>query len=213
MGSLQNNTSKLLIVSGASGTGKTTLCKLLVAEHPECQISISHTTRVARNYETNHKHYHFVSKKEFQTLISNDQFVEYAEVFGNYYGTAKTNIETALKEGKTLVFDIDIQGAFNIQKHHPQDSISIFLLPPSINELEKRLKNRASDDPETIRKRLKHSIFELENCLKYDYVFLNNDLESCYSMLVQVIQGEKLDDNQNRKLVNQLIEQGKSKNF
>ena len=196
---------KLFIVSGASGTGKTTLCKLLVAEHPKCKISVSFTTRKPRDYESNGVHYHFIDREVFEEKIKNEDFLEWAEVFGNYYGTCKKQIDSFLNEGFTPVFDIDRQGAVSLKKAYGDDALLVFLLPPSFAELKKRLFGRKSDSEEVIKERLKHSLYELRTCLEYDFVLLNEDLESCYSDLLTILAGKSFDDKKFRDLVSEIL--------
>lgn len=178
---------RLVIIAAPSGTGKTTLCNRLLKEIPELILSISSTTRAPRGAEKNGVDYFFISKDDFKKKISENRFAEYAEVHGNFYGTSKDFIERAFSEGKSLLLDIDVQGADELKKHYPDKTIRIFLAPPSMEELERRLRARGTDSEESIQKRLKNAADEIAQRLKFDHVVVNDDLETTYFQLAGIV--------------------------
>ena len=171
-----------LIISGPSGAGKGTLVKMLIEEFPNIQFSISYTTRKPREGEIDGIDYVFISKEEFKKLIEKDMFAEWANVHGNYYGTPRKEIEEKLNKGFDVVFDIDVQGAKNL-KQNLRQGVFVFILPPSIEELKRRLIKRGSDDPKTIEIRLKNAQKEMESIDEFEYVILNDDLNKAYDKL------------------------------
>ncbi|RUM88612.1 MAG: guanylate kinase, partial [Thermovibrio sp.] len=144
----------LIVISAPSGTGKTTLVHMLLKEFPDLEFSVSYTTRPPRPGEVDGRDYHFVDRKTFERMIEEGDFLEWAEVYGNLYGTSRTQVLKALNEGKDVILDIDTQGALQVKKNFPE-AVLIFILPPSLKELERRLRNRGTDDEETIERRLK----------------------------------------------------------
>jgi len=186
-----SNKGKLFIVSAPSGSGKTTLCSMLLNEFgDELYFSVSYTTRPKRNGEIEGVDYFFVSEEEFKKMIENNEFAEWANVYGYYYGTSKKKIDEALKEGKNVLLDIDIQGAEKIKKIYP-DAISIFIMPPSIEELRRRLLKRKTDPLDKIEKRLTIAKREIENSDKYDYIVINDKLNDAYAKLRNIYLTEK----------------------
>lgn len=180
----------LYVVSGPSGTGKTTLCKELIKRIPDLSFSISYTTRPPRRNEKSGKDYYFVTQETFEKMIDRQEFAEWAEIYGNLYGTARLSIEQALTKGHDLIFDIDSQGAQQLKRTYPL-GVSIFLLPPSVSELEKRLCNRKTDSQETIRKRLNKARQEISQVEFYEYVVINKVLEETLHVLQSIIVAEK----------------------
>jgi len=178
----RKNKGIALIISGPSGAGKGTLVKMLIKEFPNIQFSISYTTRKPREGEIDGVDYVFISKKEFKKLIEKDMFAEWAKVHGNYYGTPRKEIEEKLNKGFDVVFDIDVQGAKNL-KQNLRQGVFVFILPPSIDELKRRLIKRGSDDPKTIEIRLKNAQKEMEAIDEFEYVILNDDLNKAYDYL------------------------------
>jgi len=176
----------LFTLSGSSGSGKTTLLDLL-SRDLAINISVSHTTRERREYEIDGIHYHFVSKEKFNSLIENDEFIEYENVHGDLYGTTKEGVERYLSEKKPLLMELDVKGALNLRRMYSEDAISIFLSAPSFNELENRLIHRSSESKEEIDKRL--SRFSEEENLKkeFDYIVINDNFESTFEELKQMI--------------------------
>jgi guanylate kinase len=180
----------LYVVSGPSGTGKTTLCKELIKRIPDLSFSISYTTRPRRRNEKSDKDYYFVTPEAFKDMINKGEFAEWAEIYGNSYGTSRSSIEEALNKGHDLIFDIDSQGARQLKRTYPL-GISIFLLPPSVSELERRLCNRKTDSQETIRKRMNKARQEISQVEIYEYIVINNVLEKTLHVLQSIIVAEK----------------------
>jgi guanylate kinase len=183
-------TERLVVVSAPSGAGKTTLCEMLIRDFPNIRLSISTTTRPRRPTEKDGIHYQFVSPEGFQQKIDAGEFAEWAEVHGHSYGTSKRTIENALAAGKNVLFDIDVQGAMNLQKQYGERVLLIFILPPSIAELEQRLRNRKGDSPASIEKRLKNAYNELEWGKKFDYQITNDHLDRAYQELKEILRKE-----------------------
>ena len=205
------NKGVMVILSSPSGAGKTTLVKLL-SEEDKYKISISHTTRKPRLNEKNGIDYFFVEKKKFKEMINNNEFLEYAEVFNNYYGTTNKNVFLNLDKGINMVFDIDWQGTEKIvSKQLNYKLISFFILPPSRNELLKRLSNRDMKDKLIVEERMKQFDKDILHWRDYDYVVVNDNLKNCYKKIVSFIDSEinnkknEYDKNEIEKLVNSLI--------
>jgi guanylate kinase len=177
----------LLILSAPSGAGKTTLCQRLLADFSQIELSVSTTTRQPRGCEKNAIDYHFVSDQEFRRLIEADRFAEWAEVHGSFYGTSKDVIEKALARGKSVLLEIDVQGAASLRKVYPGQCLSIFIAPPSLELLEKRLRSRGTDKEETIQRRLLNARVEMKRMNEYEHVIVNDDLEKAYAALNAVI--------------------------
>tara|TARA_B100000131_G_scaffold309082_1_gene339125 strand:+ start:235 stop:867 length:633 start_codon:yes stop_codon:yes gene_type:complete len=187
----------MIILSSPSGAGKTTLTKKISANN-NFSVSISHTTRHPRTNEINGKDYIFVNKDEFNELINNDEFLEYAEVFKNLYGSGKQKVYEELIKGKNVVFDIDWQGADQIRKKNLNYKlITFFILPPSKSVLLKRLKQRDSKDEKIVNERMKQFEKDLQHWKNYDYIVINDDLEKCYEEIFSII-----NSNLNNKKVN-----------
>lgn len=190
---LKNHYPKtLFVISAPSGAGKSSLIRayLNTASSP-ARVAISHTTRKPRPGEKHGKHYFFVDKPTFENMISKDSLVEYAHVFNNYYGTSRKEIEGCLEQGIDIFLDIDWQGAKQV-RHIMTNIISIFILPPSLEELEKRLINRGQDNPQTIRKRMQEARAEISHYVEYDYLIINDDFEQSVLQLSSIIQSQKL---------------------
>jgi guanylate kinase len=183
--------SIVYIVSAPSGSGKSTLVNELFKMVHGLDFSISYTTRPPRGSEQNGKEYFFVSKAEFEAMIAADEFLEYANVFGNYYGTARRFLRETEKRGNDLLLDIDVQGAAQIKKRIPE-AVSIFILPPDREKLEWRLRNRGLDPEAVIRRRLDTARREIENYSKYDYILVNNLLEQSADELKAVVLAERI---------------------
>ncbi len=176
----------LFILSAPSGAGKSTLCRALLDHFNDLQYSVSHTTRSPRKGEQAGIDYHFISPAKFEQMIARGQWAEWARVHGNYYGTSAEEIETHLAAGRDVLLDIDVQGAAQILKRYP-DSISIFILPPSMDTLKTRLKKRGTDSPETIEKRLAEAENEIRQKDRYRHVIVNDQLESAIAELVAIV--------------------------
>lgn len=183
---------QILIVSGPSGSGKSTLLGRLLKEENDLYFSISSTTRAPRRGETESVNYYFINKDEFKKGIDADEFLEWAFVHGNYYGTSLKPVLKALEEGKIAIFDIDVQG-FNIAKSKFAENItSVFITTASKNELKSRLQNRGTDSAQTIEKRLINAVGEMEHILEYDYFLINDDLQNCYENLRGILRSMRL---------------------
>ena len=176
-----------IVLSSPSGAGKTTITKKLSQKYPNIKISISHTTRKPRSNEIDGVDYHFVSHEEFEKLIKRNNFFEYAKIFDNYYGTSKNSVNKLHQENYDVVFDIDWQGTKQLSKFEELNLIKIFILPPDKDELKKRLINRNQDNDKIVRKRLKQYENDVQHWSDYDYVVINNDLESCFSQIEKII--------------------------
>ncbi len=183
--------SIVYIVSAPSGSGKSTLVNELFKMVRNLDFSISYTTRPPRGSEKNGKEYFFVSREEFKAMIGANEFLEHADVFGNYYGTARRFLREAEARGNDLLLDIDVQGAEQIKQRIP-DAVSIFILPPDREKLEWRLRNRGLDSEEVIRRRLDTARREIENYSKYDYILVNNLLEQSADQLRDIVLAERL---------------------
>ena len=174
----------LVIVSSPSGAGKTTLTRRLLAEFgPQLEFSVSYTTRPKRTGEVDGRDYWFVSPETFEQMVQRGEFAEYAWVHQNRYGTARAPIDTALAGGRDVIFDVDWQGGAALSARWPQDSLKIFILPPDLEVLASRLRQRATDAPEVIQHRLEKAIGELEHYGEYQYLIVNDDLERAYRVL------------------------------
>jgi guanylate kinase len=180
----------MIILSSPSGAGKTTLVNLL-SKLDKFEISISHTTRQPRQNETHNKDYYFVDESEFKRIISNDEFLEYAKVFNNFYGTTRTPVINSLNKGKNVLFDIDWQGADQIKnKKLDYKLITFFILPPSKKVLFERLSNRHMKDKSIVEERMKQFDRDVLHWINYDYVVINDNLETCYSKILNLIDAE-----------------------
>lgn len=179
------------IISAPSGSGKSTLVNELLKSVSDLDFSISYTTRAPRGSEENGKQYYFVSRSEFEKMIGDGEFLEHAEVFGNYYGTARRFLREAEQKGHDLLLDIDVQGAAQIQQKLP-DATSIFILPPNRKTLEERLRKRGEDSEEVIQRRLVMAKREIQNYNRYNYILINNLLEESIENLKAIVRSERL---------------------
>jgi guanylate kinase len=183
----------LLILSSPSGAGKTTLSRRLMAWDPAIRFSISATTRPARPGEADGREYYFRNRQDFESMVDSGEMLEHAEVFGNLYGSPKAPVEAAMAEGRDTVFDIDWQGGQQIRNSSlGRDVVSVFVLPPSIAELERRLRNRGQDSDAVIADRMAKSRNEISHWAEYDYVIINTDLDKAFNELVTILQAERL---------------------
>jgi len=182
--------TNVFIVSAPSGSGKSTLLRGVMATDDRLVFSISYTTREPRGREVDGEDYFFVSREEFEAKIRRDEFLEWAEVFGNYYGTHRRFHDQAVAEGKDLVLDIDVQGARQLRSRFPE-AVSIFILPPSRSELEQRLRARSEDSSEVIERRLRGAASEIRNYRDYDYVIVNRDVAEATDGLAAIFKAER----------------------
>lgn len=189
---MSNNQAKgsIFIVSAPSGAGKTTLCKKAVDFFPDLRHSISYTTRQPRPGEINGVDYWFVDNSTFDRMVENDEFLEYASVFEKRYGTSRIDLDGMLSRGLDVILDIDVQGAEKARKRL-NNGVYIFILPPSIEACEERLKSRGKDDPEEIKKRLNIALDEIKNAPDYEYIIINDVLENAFDKLKSIIVSEK----------------------
>jgi guanylate kinase len=182
----------MLVLSSPSGAGKTTLSRRLLDEDDGVTLSISVTTRKMRPGEKDGRDYHFIDRRRFDELIAHSELLEWAEVFDNYYGTPKKPVMEALGAGRDILFDIDWQGTQQLREKARSDLVSVFILPPSIPELEERLHKRAQDDYETIHRRMAEAADEMSHWAEYDYVVINRDLNQAFSEVKAILAAERL---------------------
>ncbi|MBR2518562.1 MAG: guanylate kinase [Selenomonadaceae bacterium] len=180
----------LIVISGASGTGKGTVCKKILAEMSNVFYSISATTRKPRQGEVDGREYYFLSVDEFKQWIADEKFLEYAEVYGNFYGTPLNKIEEQLNRGEDVLLEIDVQGALNVKKKCP-DGVYIFLLPPSLEELKRRIEGRGSETPESLSRRLKNAVAEIQIGREYDYAVVNDTIENAAAQIKSILVAER----------------------
>ena len=182
----------MLVLSSPSGAGKTTLSRMLLTEEHNIMLSISVTTRARRPGEVHGRHYHFIDRKKFDQMVKAGELLEYAEVFGNFYGTPRQPVEKALKHGRDVLFDVDWQGTKQLRKHARADLVSVFILPPSSGELARRLHTRAQDDKRVIRARMAKAGDEMSHWAEYDYVLVNRDLDRAFNDVRAILHAERL---------------------
>jgi len=191
-----NFKSILIVISSPSGAGKTSLANAIVEENKNIYFSTSVTTRPPRDGEENGREYIFTNKNKFDEMIINGEFIEYAEVFGNYYGTPKGKTEEFLINGKDIIFDVDWQGGTKIRNSYLAPSVvSIFILPPSIKTLQERLLNRNKDDDKTVKLRMKEARSEISHWSEYDYILVNDNFEKVKKNIIKIIEIEKIKRN------------------
>lgn len=195
----------IFIISAASGTGKTTLVSRLLAKNSDIRVSVSHTTRQPREGEQNGVHYHFVERAQFEQLITENAFLEHADVFGNYYGTSFNSINSLIEAGYDVILEIDVQGAEQVRRALPQ-SCSIFILPPSFDILAGRLNGRGTDSAEVIATRLAKARQEIEQAVQFDYVVVNDDLDTAEADLLHIIKAGRLKQAARRPFIQNLLE-------
>jgi guanylate kinase len=182
----------LVALSSPSGAGKTTLTRRLLRHSPNFMLSVSVTTRSPRPGEVEGQDYYFKSKETFEKMKEADDFLEWAKVFGNYYGTLQQPVMAALEEGRDVLFDIDWQGTQQLTQKMGEDMVSVFILPPSMGELEQRLYRRSQDEESTILDRMSKAVAEISHWAEYDYVLVNEDLDKTLSQILAIIEAEKL---------------------
>ena len=182
----------MVVLSSPSGAGKTTLTRKLLRENPDMAMSVSATTRKVRPGEIDGEDYYFISKNKFSEMADGDEFLEHAKVFDNFYGTPRAPVEQALGDGRDVVFDIDWQGAQQLTQAAADDLVKIFILPPNMRELEKRLHARAQDSDAVIAKRMSKSEAEISHWAEYDYVIVNENLEMALQELRTIVASERI---------------------
>jgi guanylate kinase len=182
----------MLVLSSPSGAGKTTLTRKLLDKDRGVALSVSVTTRAMRPGEKDGRDYHFVNRRQFDAMVEKNELLEWAEVFDNYYGTPKKAVMDALAAGRDVLFDVDWQGTQQLRYKAPNDLVSIFVLPPSIPELERRLHKRAQDDYETIHRRMAKAADEMSHWQEYDYVVINHDLDDTFADVLAILAAERV---------------------
>jgi guanylate kinase len=182
----------MLVLSSPSGAGKTTLSRRLLDADPQLEISVSVTTRKQRPGEVEGRDYRFIDRSRFDQMVGKGELLEWAEVFGNCYGTPRAPVEAALREGRDILFDIDWQGTQQLRERAAGDLVTIFVLPPSIPDLEQRLRARAQDAEAVIHARMSKASDEMSHWAEYDYVVINNDIERAFSGLLAILAAERL---------------------
>jgi guanylate kinase len=195
----------LLILAAVSGTGKSTIGQRLRAQNPNLKLSVSHTTRGARPQERDGEHYHFIGEERFKEMVADEGFAEWAEYVGNLYGTAKSTVENAADRHEDLFFDIEILGAQQLKAAYPE-ALSVFLLPPSMEELERRLRARGTDSHEAINERLARGRLELLAAREFDYLVVNDRLEDAVTAIEEIYRSQSGCQDVNRMLLESLIE-------
>ncbi|AEH43970.1 guanylate kinase [Thermodesulfatator indicus DSM 15286] len=181
----------VLVVSAPSGAGKTTLCRRLLSLDSEISFSVSYTTRSPRPNERNGVDYFFVDKETFKKMINEGAFLEWAEVHGNFYGTSLEQVKEAISSGKDVLLDIDVQGAFQVREKLGREAVLVFILPPSFEELEKRLKKRGTEDPKELELRLSVAKEEIAKAQAFDYLIVNDVLEEALDRLYSILKAER----------------------
>ena len=199
------STGNLFIISAPSGAGKSTLLERLIAEDARVAYSVSHTTRQPRAGEVHGKAYYFVDVPTFKQLIQEDAFLEWAEVHTNFYGTSAKPLLARLEKGGDVILDIDVVGAANVREKIP-GAVSIFILPPDFQSLSDRLHSRGKDNEETIQRRLRNAAGELERVGDFDYVLVNDNLDTCYERLVEIIRASRSRTDVNRQVIAKIVE-------
>lgn len=182
----------MLVLSSPSGAGKTTISRRLLAEEPGIRMSVSATTRSRRPGEVDGQDYFFTKLEDFQLMINRDALLEHAKVFGNYYGTPSRPVEEALADGNDVLFDIDWQGTQQLEAKMRDDLVSVFIVPPSVSELERRLKTRAQDSDEVVAQRMAKAADELSHYPEYDYIILNDDVDTSVASVRAILRAERL---------------------
>ena len=182
----------LIVLSSPSGAGKTTISRMLLEADPEITMSVSATTRPKRPGEVDDVDYHFVSEDEFDRLIDSGEFVEWAPVFGYRYGTPKAPVKAALRDGRDILFDIDWQGTQQLHAAMGEDLVRIFILPPSMPELERRLRERGTDTAEVVADRMGRAVGEISHWAEYDYVLVNREMRECLGDVQKIVAAERL---------------------
>lgn len=197
----------LLIISGPAGTGKGTVCNALLEKDKDIMFSVSSTTRAPREGEVDGVNYNFIDKELFEQMVSEDKFLEHAYVHTDYYGTSKETVMKGVSEGKVVLLEIDVQGALQVKDRHPE-VVTIFLLPPSMEELERRIVNRNTETEEQIYKRMENAYKEISLVSEYDYYVINDDLDLAIREIESIVLAEKLRVKRNPEIERYILERG-----
>ncbi len=184
------NKGKVIVVSGPSGVGKGTVVKELIGSNKDCALSVSATTRSPREGEAHGVNYFFITKEEFTQKINNNEMLEYAEYCSNFYGTPKDYVLKSVEQGKNIILEIEVQGALNVKKIIPE-AVTVFVMPPSLQELEDRLRGRGTETDDVVGQRLKTAIAEIKQAPQYDYIVVNNTVMQCVADIVSIIIAER----------------------
>lgn len=201
---MSKKTGRLFIVSGPSGSGKDTVLKEIFKRCPEIEFSISSITRPMREGEVEGEKYNFISREKFEDMLKNDQLLEHNVFVGNYYGTPKAPVDKAIIEGKDMIIEVDVNGAFQIKEKLP-NAISIFIMPPSLETLRTRLTGRGTEKAEVIEKRLGEALSEISRAAEYDYIVVNNVLEEAVNDAVAIIKTDRMRTDRNLHLINDVL--------
>ena len=199
------NKGGVFIVSGPSGSGKDTLLSVLFKKRPEIGFSISSITRDMRTGEKQGEKYNFISRSEFEAMIKNDELLEYNVYVGNYYGTPKAPVVNAVNEGRDFIIEVDVNGAEQIRKKMPE-AVSIFIMPPSYSELERRLTGRGTDSKEVIAERMQSSLKEIARSTEYDYIVVNDDIDTAVNDIISIISSEGLKLEKQKHIIDEVLE-------
>lgn len=194
----------VFIISGPSGSGKDTLLSVLFKKHPEIAFSISSITRDMREGEKEGEKYNFISREAFEKMIAEDELLEYNVYVNNYYGTPKAPVIAATEAGRDIIIEVDVNGAANIRKKLP-DAVSIFIMPPTFTELERRLRGRGTEPEEVIKQRMESSLDEIARATEYDYIVVNDDIEVAVDNINSVIQGHRLRLENQKHIINEVL--------
>lgn len=203
------NKGSVVIISGPSGSGKDTILRLLLNKNPEIKFSISSTTRPMREEDKVTKKYDFLSVAEFEAMIENEQLLEYNCYVGNYYGTPRKPVEDAVNNGKDMIIEVDVNGAANIRKKMPE-AVSVFIMPPSFEELERRLLGRGTDSKEVVAARLETALREIKRAPEYDYIVVNGDIDTAVNDVLAIIKADGLKLNKQKYIIDEVLENAKS---
>lgn len=203
------NKGGIFVVSGPSGSGKDTLLTELFKKCPEIKFSISSVTRPMRAGEKEGEKYNFISRKEFEEMLQRDELLEHNVYVGNYYGTPKTPVLNASKNGEDIIIEVDVNGAKQIREKLPQ-AVSIFIMPPSFAELEKRLSGRGTETEEVIAERMNSALFEIERATEYDYIVVNDDIDTAVDDIIQIISGSRLMLKRQKHIIDEVLNYVKS---
>ena len=204
-----NETGQLFIISGPSGSGKDTIIEQYRACHPDMQFSISHITRPIRGNEIPGQKYHFTDRESFLRMVEQDEMLEYAEYCGNFYGTPRAPIEKWLADGFHTIVEVDVQGAMKIKSKMP-DAVMVFIMPPSMQVLEKRLLGRNTESEEAARKRLHSAVKEIACAREYDYIIVNDDLQDAVKVFESIVTAQDAKTERMQKLINEVLKNAES---